>query len=174
MPRICVYIAASLDGYIARPDGSLDWLESAAAPGEDYGYDEFLAGVDALAMGSGTYGHIEGIDPMPFGDRPVFVFTHRDAPPRPGVVFWAPDPVEAVDRWDEQGFGSVYLDGGRLISSFLAEDLVDEIVLTVVPTLLGAGLPLFHRIGRSIALSLRNVRSWPSGMAQLHYVRPAP
>jgi dihydrofolate reductase len=171
MPRICVYIAASLDGYIAGPDGELDWLEAAAAPGEDYGYDDFLAGVDALAMGRGTYEHIEAIDPLPFGDRPVFVFTHRAATPRPGVEFWSLAPGEAVDRWDELGLGSVYLDGGRLISDFLAEDLVDEIILTVVPQLIGAGKPLFHQTGRTIPLTLRGVRSWPSGMAQLHYVR---
>jgi dihydrofolate reductase len=171
MPRVCVYIAASLDGYIAGPDGELDWLESAAAPGEDYGYEQFLAGVDALAMGSGTFGHISAMDPLPFGDRPLFVFTHRAMPVRPGVVFWALTPGEAVAHWEGQGLSTVYLDGGRLISAFLAEDLVDEIVLTVVPVVLGEGLPLFHPTGRTVPLALQGVQSWPSGMAQLRYAR---
>jgi dihydrofolate reductase len=172
MPRICVYVAASLDGCIAGPAGELEWLESAAAPDEDYGYDQFLAGVDALAMGSGTYGHIAAMDPLPFGGRPVFVFTTRAMPARPGVVFWSPTPGEAMARWEQLGLSTVYLDGGRLISAFLAEDLVDEIVLTVVPVVLGDGLRLFHPTGRTIPLVLQGVHSWPSGMVQLRYARP--
>ena len=78
-PLISVYIAASLDGFIARPDGSLDWLHAAALPEEDYGYDAFVAGVDALAMGRGTYDHIAHLQPLPFGGKPLFVFTHRAA-----------------------------------------------------------------------------------------------
>ena len=171
MPRVCVYIAASLDGFIAGPAGELEWLESAASPDEDYGYDQFLAGVDAVAMGSGTYGHIAAMDPLPFGDRPVFVFTHREMPARPGVVFWSPTPEQAMAQWEREGLSTVYLDGGRLISDFLAEDLVDEIVLTVVPLLLGDGLPLFHPTGRAIPLELRGIQSWPSGMVQLRYAR---
>ena len=83
-PRISVYAAVSVDGFIAGPGGDLGWLESAAAPGEDYGFDGFLAGVDAVAMGRGTYDVIEPVEELPYGDRPVYVFTHRPARPRTG------------------------------------------------------------------------------------------
>jgi len=112
MPRLSVFIACSLDGYIATSDDSLDWLESAARPGEDYGFEEFLSSVDALAMGRGTYDHIAGLDPLPFGERPVFVFTHRRPADRPGVVFWGRSPSEALATWEESGLESVYVDGG--------------------------------------------------------------
>ena len=93
MTRLSVFIATSIDGYIATLDGSLDWLERAARPDEDYGFDEFLASVDALAMGRGTYDHIAHLDPLPFGERPVYVFTHRPPAPRAHVHFIRTDPA---------------------------------------------------------------------------------
>ena len=122
---LSVFISCSLDGYIADDDGRLDWLDAAAVAEEDYGFDAFLATVDALAMGRGTYDHIAHLDPLPFGSRPVFVFTHRPPAPRPGVTFCSMDPAEARLRWEQAGLGRVYLDGGHLISAFLDENLVD-------------------------------------------------
>ena len=98
--RLSVFIASSLDGYIAARDGSLAWLEEAAMRDEDYGYEAFLNSVDALAMGAGTFDHIERMDPMPFGGRSVFVFTHRRRQPGPGVIFWAESPPAALERWN--------------------------------------------------------------------------
>ena len=85
MTQLSVFIATSIDGYIADEGGSLDWLEGAARPDEDYGFETFIETVDALAMGRGTYDHIAHLDPLPFGDRQVYVFTHNP-PPRPGVT----------------------------------------------------------------------------------------
>lgn len=167
--RLSVFIASSLDGYIATRDGSLAWLEEAARSDEDYGYEAFLDSVHALAMGRGTYDHIAHLDPLPFGGRPVFVFTHRPPGPRDGVTFWQESPRSALDRWTAMGLGRVYVDGGRLISDFLAEGLIDDLVLTKVPILLGDGLPLFHPIKVSTALRLESVQSWPSGYANLTY-----
>jgi dihydrofolate reductase len=174
MTRLSVFIASSLDGYIARPDGSLDWLDDAARPDEDYGYDAFIADVDALAMGRGTYDFIASIDPLPFGGRPLYVFTHRPPPPRDGVTFWSPSPVEALAAWNDEGLGRVYVDGGVLVSSFLAEGLVDDLTITVVPLLLGDGLRLFHGVPTSTWLALRDVTSFPSGMVNLRYDRRPP
>ena len=171
MTRLSVFIAASIDGYIATPDGSLDWLEDAARPDEDYGYHSFLETVDALAMGRGTYDHIAHLDPLPFGDRPVFVFTHQPYEPRTGVTFWQASPCEAVKRWDESGLERVYVDGGRLISAFLAEDLIDDMVLTTVPVLLGDGKPLFHASARAATMKLEGLKSWPSGLVNASYSR---
>ena len=166
-----VFIASSLDDYIATPDGSLAWLEAAARSDEDYGYEAFLNSVDALAMGRGTYDQIADLDPLPFGSRPVFVFTHRPPAPRNGVTFWQESPRAALGRWTAMGLGRVYVDGGALISDFLAERLIDDLVLTKVPVLLGDGLPLFHPIGVSTGLRLEGVQSWPSGFVNLTYSR---
>jgi dihydrofolate reductase len=169
MTRISVFIASTIDNFIASTDGSLQWLFDAARDGEDYGYDAFLASVDALAMGRGTYDHIAHIDPMPFGGRPVYVFTHRPPEPRDGVVFWHRTPTEAVAHWDEAGHDRVYVDGGRVISDFLAAGLVDDLLLTKVPLLLGDGLPLFHRVPVTTSLRLLGVESFPSGLVNLSY-----
>jgi dihydrofolate reductase len=166
-----VFIASSLDGYIATASGSLDWLEAAARPEEDYGYEAFMATVDAVAMGRGTYDHIAHLDPLPFGDRPVFVFTHRPAPARDGVVFCVDLPRPALARWEAMGLHRVYVDGGQVISAFLAEGLIDDLVLTKVPLLLGSGRPLFHAIERSTALRLDGVTTFPSGIVNLAYSR---
>ncbi len=171
-PQLSVFIATSLDGYIARPDGDLGWLEGAAREGEDYGYDTFMASVDALAMGRGTYDHVATMDPWPFAGRQLFVFTHRPAAARAGVVFWSTSVADAVAEWTRLGLRRVYVDGGQLISAFLAEGLVDDLTVTVVPRLLGDGLRLFHGGGVDQVLELRAVRPYPSGMVGLDYVRP--
>jgi dihydrofolate reductase len=171
MTRLSVFIASSVDGYIATIDDRLDWLEAAAAPGEDYGFDAFLESVDALAMGRGTYDHIAHLDPLPFGAREVFVFTHRPPAPRPGVTFWDRTPIDALAHWEVQGYERVYVDGGTLISSFLAEGLIDDFALTRVPVLLGEGRPLFHLVGRTGALHLDDVEVFPSGMVTVRYSR---
>lgn len=171
LTRVSVFIATSIDGYIAAVDGSLDWLEQAAGPSEDYGYDEFLASVDALAMGRGTYNHIAHLDPLPFGERPVFVFTHDAPEPRAGVTFWSLSPRQAHARWTDVGIQRVYLDGGQVISAFLAEGLVDDMVLTTAPVLLGAGRPLFHPTGQQADMHLEGVQSWPSGFVARTYCR---
>jgi dihydrofolate reductase len=169
--RLSVFIASSLDGYIATREGSLAWLDEAARSDEDYGYEAFLEGVDALAMGRGTYDYIAHLDPLPFGDRPVFVFTHHPPQPRDGVTFWQETPRAALERWTGMGLGRVYVDGGALISDFLAQGLIDDLVLTKVPVLLGDGLPLFHPMPVSTELRLEAVTSWPSGLVNLTYSR---
>jgi dihydrofolate reductase len=169
--RLSVFIATSIDGYIATPDGSLEWLERAARPDEDYGFDEFLASVDALAMGRGTYDHIAHLDPLPFGGRPVYVFTHHPPAPRAHVHFVQMTPPEALSLWTDRGLDRVYVDGGQVISAFLAEDLIDDLVLTTAPVLLGDGLPLFHAGGHPADLLLEGVRAWPSGLVSRTYSR---
>jgi dihydrofolate reductase len=168
-PRLSVFIATSLDGYIASPDGSLDWLHEAAGDGQDYGYDAFIADVDALAMGRGTYDHIAAIDPLPFGARPVYVFTHRPPAARDGVTFWSPGVDEAIEAWTRSGFRRVYVDGGALIRSFLAVDAIDDLTITVAPVVLGAGIPLFRAELPRVDLVLEESRSFPSGMVRLRY-----
>ncbi len=171
MTRLSVFIATSIDGFIAAPDGNLDWLDGVAWSEEDYGYDAFIETVDALAMGRGTYDYIAHIDPLPFGDRQVFVFTHQPTPVRDGVTFWERTPVQAAAEWEQMDLARVYVDGGLLISSFLAAGLIDDMTISVAPVLLGEGKPLFHPGAVTSTLRLDGVQSWPSGFASLSYIR---
>ena len=169
-PRISVYIAHSVDGYIADAEGSLDWLFLAAGT-EDYGHAEFLADVDGLAMGRATWDFIAEEPDLPFEGRPVYVFTHRDARPRDGVTFWTRTPAEAVAEWQAAGLTHVYVDGGRLISAFLEAGLVDSLTLTVVPVLLGKGSRLFHEIEATTALRFVSATPYDTGLVMLRYER---
>ena len=169
-PRISVYIAHSVDGYIADAEGSLDWLFSRAGT-EDYGYADFMAGVDGLAMGRGTWDFIADEPDLPFEGRPVYVFTGRGAGQRAGVTFWARTPAQAVVEWEAAGLRHVYVDGGRLISRFLAAGLVDDLTLTAVPVLLGSGSRLFHEIPAVTPLRLVSATPYPHGLVQLRYDR---
>lgn len=173
MTRLSVFVATSVDGYLAAEDGSLDWLDAAVGPDEDYGYDTFIADVDALAMGRRTYDFIAHLDPLPFAGRPVFVFTHHRPAQRSGVTFWNLSPRAALARWEADGLQHVYVDGGQVISDFLAEGLIDDLVLSTAPVLLGRGRPLFHPGGAATALRLESVQSWPSGFVSSTYRRPS-
>ncbi|MEI8082953.1 MAG: dihydrofolate reductase family protein [Actinomycetes bacterium] len=170
-PHVSVFIAHSVDGYIATDDDSLDWLMAFGAEGEDYGFGAFLSEVDVVAMGRSTYEFIKDFPELPYGHRPVHVFTTRDADPREGFEFYARTPVEAVTLWEEQRVGRVYIDGGTLISQFLDAGLVDEMTLTTVPLLLGSGKPLFHRIAKGTPLRLVDSHVFDSGMVNLRYQR---
>ena len=171
MTRLSVFIACSLDGYIATLDDSLDFLDQSVGQGEDYGYHSFIADVDALALGRGTYDFISHIDPLPFEHRAVYVFTSRAPQPRDGVQFVQWTPQEALGLWVEQGVQHVYVDGGRLISSFLAAGLIDDMLLTTAPVLLGRGRALFNPMDGSSRWRLDDVQSFPSGMVNRRYTR---
>ena len=168
-PVACAFVATSLDGYIATESDDLDWLESAGSPNEDYGFQSFLNDVELVAMGRGTYNYIASIDPLPYGGRPVEVFTHRPPDPRPGVTFGSWTPGEAATRWTAKGLGRVYVDGGLLISQFLAAGLIDDLTITIAPILLGKGRRLFHRADNTTPLRLSSSKSFPSGMVTLRY-----
>lgn len=169
--QVSVFVAQSLDGYIASENDSLDWLESAASPGEDYGFSAFVSSVDLIAMGSTTYEHIKDVEYLPYQGRQVHVFTSRAYPSRQGFEFYARSPHEAMRYWEAEGISRVYLDGGSLISQFLEVGLVDDLTITTVPILLGSGKRLFRRITRHTALELRANQSYPAGMLQSRYHR---
>lgn len=171
-PLVSVFVATSLDGYIATEDNDLSWLESAGSPEEDYGFQTFLSEIELVAMGRGTYDYMAAIDPLPYGGRPVEVFTHRPPEPRTDVTFGSWTPEEACARWATAGLGRVYIDGGKLISQFLAAGLVDDLTITIVPILLGKGQALFHRADNVTPLRLCASRSFPSGLVMLRYQRP--
>jgi dihydrofolate reductase len=173
-PLLRYYVAASVDGFIATPDGGVDWL--APFQEAEVGFEAFMRGIGTVAMGRTTYDQVIGFGgPWPYAGKRAVVLTSRplgDAPP--GVEARAGGAADlAQDLRAGTQAGDVWLVGGaRAVRPFLDLGLVDRIELTVVPVLLGDGLPLFERSARAPqALRLEEVRPLPLGMVQVLYAR---
>jgi DNA-binding winged helix-turn-helix (wHTH) protein/dihydrofolate reductase len=177
-PRFCVYVAMSLDGFIAREDGRVDWLAEASSrvpPGEDCGYSAFMEEADLLVMGRRTFEQVLALTPWPHGGTPVHVLstTLRCLPPGlpPTVTLSSEAPAALAVRLQQQGLQRVYLDGGVTVQRFLGDDLVDEVIVTTIPILLGRGRPLFGAMQRDVQLVHVRTRTWPFGFVQSTYRR---
>jgi dihydrofolate reductase len=178
MTMICsVYIAASLDGFIARPDGDIEWLHNSAynlPEGEnDFGYERFINTVDALVMGRHTYEKVLSFDGWPYGEKKVVVLTGRPlsipAAPTANVSFDSGSPADIVTRLDSAGAGHLYIDGGQTIQQFLQAGLISQMIITQIPILLGSGIPLFGSLATEISLNHRQTRTFANGFVQSHY-----
>ena len=167
MPKITLYIATSLDGFIADAHGGVDWLFHDA----DYGYAEFYAGVAALAMGRRTYDQTLGFGPWPWLGKPAWVFTgHSPAAGPPDVEFVQTDAAGFMQTVAPRYDGTIWLVGGaNLAEQFRAAQLIDEYIISIHPILLGQGLPLFGGPAPPTCLQLDAVRRFDSGLAQLCY-----
>ncbi|MBF0696992.1 dihydrofolate reductase family protein [Actinomyces bowdenii] len=182
-----VFIAASLDGFIARPDGAIDWLTDPApgprhhAPQAPAGpcsrggasaraleWEQFLPGVDHLVMGRGTYEKVLGFEEWPYEDLGIIVLSTALEAEDPRITP-ARSLGEAVALLDARGARQVYVDGGRVIQSFLREDLIDEITLAWAPVLLGSGLPLFGALPRDTRLELVASHTGQNGLVHATY-----
>jgi dihydrofolate reductase len=169
-PRTSVFIAQSLDGYIARADGSIDFLSSVERPGEDYGYAAFFAAIDGLVIGRKTYDTVLGFDAWPYGSKRCVVLTHRTpASARAGEEFFSGTPQALLERLGRDEVRHVYIDGGNVIQQFLAASLIDDLTISVIPITLGGGVRLFVDTGVEQRLSLEESLSFPSGLVQLRY-----
>ena len=175
LPKVSVFIAASLDGYISRPDGNIDWLNEAQpiAGGDDAGYGEFFDSIDVLVMGRGTFEKVTEFADWPYGEKPVIVLSKSltEVPEnlRKTVRIDASPPRALIEKLSQEGFRHIYLDGGKVIQFFLRAGLVDEITLTTIPILLGEGRPLFGPLEKDIKLRLLASRSWENGFVQSKY-----
>ncbi len=174
--KCSVYIATSLDGFIARPDGGIDWLEAAnqaVPPGEDFGYAAFMASVDALVMGRKTFELVTTFPQWPYGDKPVIVLsrTLRALPPGlPATVALSDErPAALTERLEKAGMKRLYIDGGRTIQSFLEAGLIDDLTITRIPVLIGAGIPLFGPLAQDIRFAHVSTQAWPFGFVQSVY-----
>lgn len=168
--RVVYYGAASTDGYIATEDGGVEWLNEFSGVG---GYDEFFAGVGSLVLGRRTFDQVLGFG-WPYGDKPSAVLTGSPLPgSAPASAFaWAgDDPAALVERLRGEAPGDVWVvGGGRTAGLFLAESVLEEIELTVLPVLLGAGIPLLPEDGGGVhRLELLRARGGESGAVHLHY-----
>ena len=169
-----VFIAASLDGFIARKDGDIDWLMQHSAEGEDYGYDAFMASADGLIMGRGSFEKVLTFDDWPY-QKPVVVMSRTmkdgDVPERlrGKVRISSETPRALMAALEREGWRRVYVDGGKVIQSFLAAGLIEDMLLTRIPVLIGDGLPLFGPTTRDIALQHLETKAFPSGLVSSRY-----
>jgi dihydrofolate reductase len=169
--KASVFIATSLDGFIARANGDLDWLPPGG--GEEHGYDAFMATVDALVIGRKTFETVLTFDTWPYSEKPVFVLSTRTlAPAPPGAVVerMSGAPAAIVDQLGARGVRHAYVDGGITIQGFLQAGLIQRLIITRIPVLLGAGIPLFGAISRDILLRHVGTRQYASGLVQSEYV----
>ena len=167
--RASVFVGMSVDGFIARPDGRFDFLPDAPEP---HGFEEFYASVDGLVMGRNTYETALGFGTGPYGTKPVFVLSHRSlgTPPAGAVVERLEGtPAEVMAGLAERGLRHVYLDGGATVQAFLCAGLVDRLILTRVPVLIGAGIPIFGPLDADVRLTHVATRHYPSGLVQSEY-----
>ncbi len=166
-----VFVGASLDGFIARPNGALDFLSPGG--GEPHGYDEFMATVDALVIGRKTFETVLAFDQWPYAKKPVFVLsTHPLAPAPDGAVLerMSGAPAEIVSQLAARGIRHVYVDGGVTIQGFLQAGFIQRLIITSVPVLIGAGIPLFGTLPHDIVLKHVATRQYPSGLVQSEYL----
>jgi dihydrofolate reductase len=167
-----VFLALSLDGFIARPDHGLDWLDAFGDPtgNEDYGFADFLQRMDALVMGRNTYDVVAGFPDWPYGDKRVVVLTSRDLQsPLPTVKAASGSLSAVVSRLASEGVREIYLDGGATITQGLTEGLVRHLILNWIPISLGSGIPLFGKGLNESHWRLVSVRGYDSGLVQTHH-----
>jgi len=178
--RVTIHMVASLDGFIARRDGSVDWLETSDefAGGETLDAESiqsFLEGIDCYVMGSRTYETALGFEAKGFGwsygDKPVFVLTSRTLPrTRDTVEFYSGDLARLVNERLRPRFRSIWFVGGGVLSGeCLRRGLADEVRYSIVPVVIGDGMPFFDKLDRDIALHLAESRAYRNGMVELRY-----
>jgi dihydrofolate reductase len=170
-----VFIASSLDGYIAGPGGDIQWLEEIPNPGgSDYGYAQFMGSIDALVMGRKTFEKVAGFPEWPY-PKPVFVLsrTLKQVPERFNgkVELFEGTPGQIIHHLGEQGYHELYVDGGEVIREFLAEDLVDTMTITWVPIVLGDGIPLFGNSTFRLQFKLMKTEEFNHHLIQAVYKR---
>ena len=171
-----VFIATSLDGFIARLDGGLDWLETANTAGEDHGYQDFMDGIDGIVMGRATFDIALGFEPWPY-DKPLLVLSRKldpaDIPSHLADRITIVRSVsDALAEGQRRGWDRVYVDGGATIRAFLDAGAISDMVITRIPVLLGTGLPLFGPMSGDFPLLHIETRAFPSGLVQSRYEVP--
>ena len=171
-----VFIAQSLDGYIAGPDGALDWLHAIPNPTQDdMGFLALLEEVDAVVMGRTTFETVCGFDgPWPY-QKPVYVLSTSlstlPAKAKEHASLLSGSPVEVLAQIHAEGHHALYIDGGRTVQDFLLADLIDELRITTIPILLGGGFPLFGTLQQRMAFSHSKTNVYLGEVVQSHYVR---
>lgn len=181
--EIIYYVAMSLDGYIATPDGGVEWLAPFEEGSEDYGYEDFYSGIGAVIMGSRTYEQTLTFGKWPYGSMPCWVFSSQQGlPMQPGVRVTNGSPLRAAEEIAAAGVARAWLvGGGALAGSFRDADLITRYIVSVMPVILGAGVPLMGTVGpaggartgaaAAKRLTLVSSKAFADGVVQLTYDR---
>jgi dihydrofolate reductase len=168
--KASVFIATSMDGCIAREDGGLDWLPANCEP---HGYEEFMASVDAVVIGRKTFEVVLGFGGWAYGTKPVVVLSNTmiavKVPADAVCDLMRGTPQEIVAQLEQRGMQHIYVDGGETIQGFLRAGLIQRLIITRIPVLLGRGIPLFGPLERDIRLEHVATRTYPSGLVQSEY-----
>ncbi len=171
--KVMLYIAMSLDGYIAKPDDDLGFLSIVEKEGEDYGYADFVSTVDAVIVGRKTYDKVlsMGFD-FPHSDKDAYIVTRTPREPIGSVKFYTGSlPALVADLKAKQG-KHIFVDGGAgIVHELLKYDLIDEFYISIIPILLGEGISLFKNGRPELKLKLMSTKQFDMGLAQLHYVK---
>lgn len=175
MRKISLFIAISLDGYIAKPNNDLSFLKIVEKEGEDYGYAKFTSAIDTLIVGRKTYDYVLkeiGSSHYDNGERDIYVITRTPKPNKGRVTFYTGDIAELVKKLKSDNGKDIYCDGGaEVINELLKLDLIDEYIISIIPILLGNGTRLFKDGRPEQLLELISSKSFDTGLMQLHYKR---
>ncbi len=171
MRKIVLYIASSLDGYIARKNGGVDWLDEFNNAGEDYGYYKFLDSIDVTLMGNKTYKTSMSLGDFPYKDKKNYVFTKQNIIPQADYVKFINKNIVLFSKdLKTQKGKDIWLIGGTQINElFFNNELIDELILSVMPVTLGNGIPLFTENVKQLKFRLNNEKSYENGVVQLQY-----
>ncbi|MGB1241027.1 MAG: dihydrofolate reductase family protein [Chitinophagales bacterium] len=172
MRKIKLYIAISIDGYIAQSDGGVAWLDEVPNPDQtDYGYFDFYKSIDTTLMGNATYQQIRTFDiPFPYPDKVNYVFSRKEQVDNEDVRFVRKNAVDFVEELQSQKGGDIWLiGGGQLNAVFLKYGLIDEMIVSIMPIVLGSGIPLFAAQDIKDMFTLKKVVSFQSGVVQTTY-----
>ena len=175
MRKLSIFIATSVDGYIAKPNDDLSFLKLVEKEGEDYGYTQFTETIDTLIIGRKTYDYVVreiGSSHYDNGDREVYIITRNPRPKLGRTNFYTGDPGDLVRQLKSGEGKDIYCDGGaEVIHELLKQDLIDEMIISIVPILLGSGTRLFKDGRPEMSLELVQTETFDTGLTQLHYRR---
>lgn len=171
--KLCLFIAMSLDGYIAKPDGDISFLDEMNQEGEDYGYTAYIEMVDTVLLGRKTYDKILSMGMGNYyGERDVYVITRTPRKNSGNVIFYSGDIKQLVTSLKSKPGKNIYCDGGaEIIAQLLHENLIDEMTVSIIPILLGDGIRLFGGTFQEQNLKLVKCQSFEKGLVQMHYTK---
>ncbi len=168
--KLRLFFACSIDGYIAKRNGDVEWLGQFSLPGENYGYDEFLSEIDVILLGRKSYEKVLTFPEFPY-NKPCYVITSQKKLPSDKRVVFSAELVKTVTEILATG-KNIYADGGALlISELVKHNLVDEMTITTLPIILGNGIRCFKAGIRENVYSLQKIEHFPSGLTQVKYIR---
>lgn len=171
--KVILYIATSLDGYIAKPNDNLDFLSIVEKEGEDYGYASFIKSVDTVVLGRKTYDWIIAHVPeFHHADKKTYIITRTARPDAGNITFYTEDLKDLILKLKSETGKNIFIDGGaEIVNELLKENLIDEFVISIIPILVGDGIKLFKDGRPEQKLTLISTKQFETGLTQLHYKR---